>query len=265
MGIQIRKSRLRHLLAWTMGVASAFYLGWVVTMQGVEAESQKEWNPARPASYGSTELLEPGPPLGVRVSPTPRGVVVAWDAPSSSGTYIVTNYHVESEPSGKECLVGVTRECDFTALAQGYSYRFRVRALSAAGWSSWSLWSDPYTVPQAPGPTPTPSLSPTPTPTATPTPTVDPDPDGDEESVNSVSARRLSASRWQITVTTSGPSMPFTLFGNLVGGKARITWSGKQTDSSGGLVLRTSRDLRGFRLRLVVEGVTVAQHTVPRN
>jgi predicted outer membrane repeat protein len=74
---------------------------------------------------------------------------VTWLAPTSAGDYPISTYQVDSDRGASTCLLpvtsGTTLACTLTGLTGGLPYRFRVRALSGAGWGAWSDWSDPVT------------------------------------------------------------------------------------------------------------------------
>ena len=114
-------------------------------------------------------------------------------------------------------------------------------------------------------PTATPTATPTPSPTSTPSPTTTPDPDldGDEELADSITAGLVAPGKWRVEVTTAEPGTSFRIVGNRVGSKTRISWNALTTNQDGEFAFRTSRDLRGYRLRLVVSGVTIASYSVP--
>jgi hypothetical protein len=58
----------------------------------------------------------------------------------------VTNYEARSGPGGANCLVAApTTSCTIEGLSNGRAYSFEVRALSGAGWGSWSGASSPVT------------------------------------------------------------------------------------------------------------------------
>lgn len=113
-------------------------------------------------------------------------------------------------------------------------------------------------------PSPTPSPEPTPSPTPSPEPSPDPDLDGDEEWADSLDAYRLASGKWRVEVTTAEPGTQFRIVGNRTGSKVRVTWKGLATNQDGEFAFRTSRDLRGYRLRLIVDGSTVARLSIPR-
>lgn len=79
-----------------------------------------------------------GPPQSVSATAADASVVVSWAAPSSAGSFPVTTYQVSGSPSGSCLVPALTLSCDITGLTNGESYSFRVRALTGAGWGSWS-------------------------------------------------------------------------------------------------------------------------------
>lgn len=97
--------------------------------------------PARPAS----------PPLSVTAEIVDSTALVTWREPASQGDFPITHYQVLSQPSGGWCLVSApTLSCQVSDLTGGQTYEFEVRALTGAGWSSWSQPSNPVTVPDGP-------------------------------------------------------------------------------------------------------------------
>jgi hypothetical protein len=118
-----------------------------------------------------------------------------------------------------------------------------------------------------PTPTPSPTPTPTPTPTLTPSPTPTPSPsdpslDGDEEPADSLTVTRL-ASGYRVEVTTVDGQTPFRVIASRPGSSVRWTWNNLRTNDDGEFTYRTSRNLAGARVRLVVAGLTVARTTVP--
>lgn len=78
-----------------------------------------------------------GPPTAVIGIAGDASASVRWAAPASTGSFPVTTYQVMSSPSGASCLTTVLT-CEVTGLTNGTDYTFTVRALTGAGWSSWS-------------------------------------------------------------------------------------------------------------------------------
>lgn len=79
-----------------------------------------------------------------------REVLLSWAAPAANGAPI-TRYELETDKGQRtQCP---STSCDFGGLVNGTSYRFRVRAKNAIGWSDPSPWSAaavPDELPQAP-------------------------------------------------------------------------------------------------------------------
>ncbi len=114
-----------------------------------------------------------------------------------------------------------------------------------------------------PTPTPTPTTPPSPSPTPTPSPSPsDPDLDGDEEAANSIEVVRL-ASGYRVAVTTIESQTPFRVIAVRPGSSVRWTWRDLRTNDDGEFAYRTSRNLSGARLRLLVDGIVLARVTVP--
>jgi hypothetical protein len=68
-----------------------------------------------------------------------RSASVSWMAPTSAGSFPVTDYEVASAPIGGSCLVKAPAlMCTVSGLTNGTSYTFTVRALNGAGWGAWS-------------------------------------------------------------------------------------------------------------------------------
>ena len=82
-------------------------------------------------------VIPAGPPTSVTGVAGDASASVRWAAPASTGSFPVTNYQVMSSPAGASCLTTVLT-CEVTGLTNGTDYSFSVRALTGAGWSSWS-------------------------------------------------------------------------------------------------------------------------------
>jgi hypothetical protein len=89
-----------------------------------------------------------GPPGDVSAAAGDASASVAWTAPTSPGSFPVTNYQVTSSPGGTTCLTSALT-CTVTGLANGTAYTFTVKALTGAGWGESSTPSNAVT-PSAP-------------------------------------------------------------------------------------------------------------------
>jgi len=146
-----RRRALKVSSALAAGMAAAFIAVFAVQM--VSADDSPVWNPDRPLGYGWTEAIVSQPPPMAEITLGGGGATVKWSPPLDQGSHLVTHYAVESDPESSGCLVDGVTECFISSLNVGTTYRFRAKALNAAGWSAWSEWSLPVTVMPQPNPT----------------------------------------------------------------------------------------------------------------
>lgn len=139
---------------WTRVAGTNAWSGLVPAGSGVVpvTVSLRGGNSVNLGSFTYTVVPPPavpaGPPTDVTGVSGDASVQVGWAAPTSTGSFPVTNYQVMSSPSGGTCLTtGLT--CSVTGLRNGVGYTFTVRALTGAGWSPWSTRSTVVT-PQRP-------------------------------------------------------------------------------------------------------------------
>lgn len=108
---------------------------------------------------GPSPASPPGAPRDPVAVAGDAEAAVRWLAPSSSGSFSITNYEVANDVNSRACLLTVEPSaplaCTLTELTNGTAYRFRVRALNGAGWGPWSDWSAPVIPQRTPEPTPT--------------------------------------------------------------------------------------------------------------
>ncbi|MFB7800202.1 Ig-like domain-containing protein [Isoptericola sp. NPDC056134] len=93
---------------------------------------------------------KPGNPTATLGSDTSGRAVVSWGAADANGNPVT--YTVATDQGGSKTTTGTSYT--YSGLANGTSYRFRVKACNAAGCSAWTSYSGavkPYTVPGAPG------------------------------------------------------------------------------------------------------------------
>ena len=125
----------------------------------VRAENSLGTGPWSGWSPSVIPVTTPSAPTGPTITVT--GVSAAdasWSAPSDDGGLTITGYELvlENQTSGSFAShdLGTATTLSLTGLVTGDTYRYRVRAESAEGWGSWSVWSPdfiPGTVPSAPG------------------------------------------------------------------------------------------------------------------
>jgi hypothetical protein len=105
---------------------------------------------------GGTPATPPSAPASAEATAGDGEVTVTWQAPTSQGSFPVTNYQVQSTPSSRGCVVPVsTMSCRIVGLRNGTAYTFQVRALNGGGWGSWATTS---AVTPGPGPDPDASI-----------------------------------------------------------------------------------------------------------
>lgn len=106
-----------------------------------------------PPTPGPAPTYPPGAPRTVTGQAGDSAVVVTWQAPAKSGSFPITDYQVVSAPGAAGCQAKAPElQCIVTGLQNGVAYTFRVRALNGAGWSEYSLPSDPVTPEAGPAP-----------------------------------------------------------------------------------------------------------------
>jgi hypothetical protein len=104
---------------------------------------------------GGTPATPPSAPTSAEATAGNGEATVTWQAPTSQGSFPVTNYQVQSTPSSRGCVVPVTTtSCRIVGLRNGTAYTFQVRALNGGGWGSWAT-----TASVTPGPGPGPDAS----------------------------------------------------------------------------------------------------------
>jgi YVTN family beta-propeller protein len=88
----------------------------------------------------------PGAPTDVMAEAGDARATVSWTAPTSVGSFPISDYQVLSSPDARTCLVASpATTCEVTGLTNGTTYTFTVRALNGAGWGSYSTPSAPVT------------------------------------------------------------------------------------------------------------------------
>jgi hypothetical protein len=100
--------------------------------------------PQKPCGVPDT----PGAPIPTRDD---RSALLSWAAPGDQGCAI-SQYQVETDTGLTQSAAGTTHT--FTGLANGTTYRFRVRAVNSVGngaWSGWSAAVTPAGLPKGPG------------------------------------------------------------------------------------------------------------------
>ena len=133
---------------------------YTVYMRAVNAVGAGPWSasqgfvtsspPAPPSPPIPLPVYPPGAPTGAMAVAGDEAATVSWAAPTSAGSFPVTDYEVASAPIGGSCLVKAPAlTCTVSDLSNDTAYTFTVRALSGAGWGTPSGPSNSVT-PQAP-------------------------------------------------------------------------------------------------------------------
>jgi hypothetical protein len=91
-----------------------------------------------------TPVFPAGVPRDVAATAGDRSATVAWQVPTTTGSFPVSAYQVTSTPGGQSCLT-TALSCTVTGLGNGTSYTFRVKALNGAGWGASSEPSNAVT------------------------------------------------------------------------------------------------------------------------
>ena len=71
------------------------------------------------------------------------------------------------------------------------------------------------------------------------------------------------ASGYRVAVTTVEGQTPFRVVAIRPGSSVRWTWKDLRTNDDGEFAYRTSRNLAGARMRLLIDGIVAARVTVP--
>jgi YVTN family beta-propeller protein len=108
--------------------------------------------PALPPPPTPTPVNPPSVPTNVIGTAGDHSAALTWKAPTSTGSFPVTTYEVNSSPAASSCITS-TLSCTVTGLTNDTAYTFSVRALNGAGWSPWSTPSEVVTPTAAPTPT----------------------------------------------------------------------------------------------------------------
>ena len=124
-------------------------LGDIVDLGAVEAGAVP--GPGPGPNPNPTPVFPPSAPGAVGAVAGDASATVAWAAPSSSGSFPVSNYQVTASPGGQGCLTSLLT-CTVSDLVNGTTYTFTVKALNGAGWGAPSTPSDPVTPRATPQP-----------------------------------------------------------------------------------------------------------------
>ena len=119
----------------------------------VKAHNGQGTGPPSKTSNAVVPTTLPDAPGSITATPHNGAVTTTWSASSTSHGSAITRYVVTATSSLETCSTPGTLTCTVTGLANGSSYAFRVRAVTAKGDGPRSSSSNvviPYTVPSAP-------------------------------------------------------------------------------------------------------------------
>ncbi len=95
---------------------------------------------------GPTPTFPPSAVLNVLATAGDASATLTWAAPTSSGSFPVSQYQAVANPGARGCLVAApSLTCEVTGLANGTTYTFTVRALNGSGWGPFSTASNAVT------------------------------------------------------------------------------------------------------------------------
>jgi len=95
--------------------------------------------PSQPGTNQPAPAIPAAAPIDVAVVAGDDSALVSWSPPQSTGSFPITHYEVSTQPPAASCVVPVeVMECELSGVRNGTEYEVRVRALTGAGWGSWS-------------------------------------------------------------------------------------------------------------------------------
>lgn len=130
--------------SWTLTIPGARGIaarGGLLYVGSGTSQSLQVINPSASPAPGPSPapVYPPDAPRDVKAVGGDGQATVSWAAPSTSGSFSVTNYLAKSSPGGKTCLVAAPElTCTVSGLSNGTAYTFTVEALNGAGWSAAS-------------------------------------------------------------------------------------------------------------------------------
>jgi hypothetical protein len=91
------------------------------------------------SSTSSKPFTVPGKPISITATPNTNEVTIGWSAPTSDGGDTITQYRIERRIGSTWTTAGTISAPNsaylVSGLTNGTSYKFRVLAYNAAGWS----------------------------------------------------------------------------------------------------------------------------------
>lgn len=108
-------------------------------------ENAEVWNAETRAWDDDATATKPSAPRNVVAVAGDASASLTWNAPSTDGGALVTEYAATASPGGKVVTTSGATSCEFTDLTNGTEYTFTVTAKNDVGVSDPSLPSNPVT------------------------------------------------------------------------------------------------------------------------
>jgi len=113
------------------------------TTQRSPSTAQQPVSTQAPPGSSVARTSPPGSPHSFSTVASSGEVVLSWAAPADTGGASLERYDLEKEGDGIRSLSATS--LTWSGLANGATYRFRVRACNASGCGNWTDWSSATT------------------------------------------------------------------------------------------------------------------------
>ena len=139
---------------------------YIVGVRAKNSAGGAQWRNSAPAGPFDAPPAPPAAPAGLTATPGDGSVTLAWDAPDDADAVSGYEYRVRWAGvawSGWKAIAGAVTSHDVEGLTNGTEYRFKMRALNAAGESAAAPNASPWYVAATPAPPTLTATDPTPT------------------------------------------------------------------------------------------------------
>lgn len=111
----------------------------VINNDSQQATGTFTYEPAPEPTPAPVPVFPPSAVPSVTADAGDAAATVAWDTPTSAGSFPITTYQVRTSPDSTGCLTpATTTTCVIAPLENNTQYTLQVRALNGAGWGPWS-------------------------------------------------------------------------------------------------------------------------------